>query len=85
MSIVLNWQRAAFQKDIRILLNHIAGSALNFLEFQLLIQQGNILFYSKDDESRCRLLFTKEIQLLKSEIVKLLWLVGTQVVHTKQQ
>lgn len=57
MSLVLNWQRLAFTKDLRLLLNHIAGHAVNYLEFQLLVQQANISFFSKNDELRCRLLF----------------------------
>ena len=57
MSLVLNWQKFAFIKDLRLLLNHIAGHAVNYLEFQLLVQQANIIFFSKNDELRCRLLF----------------------------
>lgn len=85
MSIVPNWQKLAFQKNLRILLSHIAGSALNFLEFQLLAQQANILFCSKEDEARCRRLFCREVQILKTEVAQLLYLVGTRVVHAQQQ
>jgi hypothetical protein len=83
--MVASWQRAAFQQELRVLLAHIAGEALNFLEFQLLVQQGNILFCSREDEQRCQHLFRRELHLMKGEIVQLLSLVGTRVLHARQQ
>lgn len=85
MSMMVRWQRGAFQKSLRVLLSHIAGSALNFLEFQLVIQQGSIIFWSGEDEERCRELFRREGQVLKTEVLGLLWLVGTRVMHAQQQ
>lgn len=57
MSFALFWQRAVFLKNITILMNHIAGQPVNYLEFQLLNQQGNIVFCSKEDEDQCKRLF----------------------------
>ena len=82
---VLSWQRSNFQQQLRTLLNHIAGEALNFLEFQLLVQQGSIIFCSLEDEARCRMLFFRQGQLSKGEIMRLLSLVGTRVFHNQQQ
>lgn len=74
MSFALYWQRASFLKNISVLMNHIAGQCLNYLEFQLLMQQGNIFFYSEEDQNRCKRLFDNEAQILKTEILHLLML-----------
>jgi hypothetical protein len=66
-------------------MNHIAGQAVNYLEFQLLFQQANLTFSTKNDEIRCKQLFAKEVQILKTEILQLLMLVAVRITHARQQ
>lgn len=44
-----HWQKAFFYKTIRSLLGHFAGDAINYLEFKLLVFEGNLTFFNPDD------------------------------------